>query len=204
MKRVVINIVLIILFFITLLFVVLSLTICNDNFIIKVLNDNKYYEKQIDALEDEIGTNIYLSKKEYKNDVDHYINKKYVDKEYSSKIEGDNKYTFIYNKYVKFNNVFKNVNLKKYIWIIYIATIILVFITGTIFLRTQNSHNLNIIVVINFILSMIFICFIYIFDIKDLDILNVIKMTATKYYMAINIIILEILVYNKIKSRFIP
>lgn len=203
MKRNIVNILLSLLLFITLFFVMVSLTICNDNFVIKVLEDNNYYKKQSLLLEKEIGSNIELDNTLFKEDINNYVEKKFVDKKYSSKIDG-NKHSFLYNKYVKFNNEFKNINIKKYIWIIYIVSIILVIITGAIFNRTKKYHDINNILIINFIFSIILAMYIYVFIDFDLDILNSIKIVANKYYMAVSIILLEIGVYNKIKSRINP
>ena len=203
MKKSIVNILLSLLFFITLFFVIFSLTICNDNFIIKVLDDSNYYQKQSILLEKEIGSKIEIDISDLKNDIDDYVEKKFVDKNYSSKISS-NKYSFLYNKYVKFNNYFKNIDLKLYIWIIYIVSIVLVIITGTIFNKTKKMHDINTIFIINFIFSVLFSMYIYVFVDFDLDILSIIKEVANKYYLGIIIILLEIGIYNKIKSRISP
>ena len=42
---------------------------------------------------------------------DDYVKNGFKDINYSSKVDGDSKYSFLYNRYVKFSNIFKNVTV---------------------------------------------------------------------------------------------
>ena len=192
MKKNIINVFLGLLFSITLFFTVFSLTVLNKNFIYMVFNKVGYYEKINKKLEhlniDEEQINKDLKtyvKSHYSND---YFNVKNLNDEINSQ----------YNSIIKFDDYFSEVDITLVIEFIYIITISLILITGIVFNKTKNKHDLFKIIFINFIFCIVFYGILKVFFDIDNDILNSVKITFC-YYLAISIILFEIFYLRKLK-----
>ncbi len=193
MKKNIINVFLGLLFSITLFFTVFSLTVLNKNFIYMVFNKVGYYEKINKKLEhlniDEEQINKDLKtyvKSHYSND---YFNVKNLNDEINSQ----------YNSIIKFDDYFSEVDITLVIEFIYIITISLILITGIVFNKTKNKHDLFKIIFINFIFCIVFYGILKVFFDIDNEILNSVKITFCHYYLAISIILFEIFYLRKLK-----
>ena len=193
MKKNIINVFLGLLFSITLFFTVFSLTVLYKNFIYMVFNKVGYYEKINKKLEhlniDEEQINKDLKtyvKSHYSND---YFNVKNLNDEINSQ----------YNSIIKFDDYFSEVDITLVIEFIYIITISLILITGIVFNKTKNKHDLFKIIFINFIFCIVFYGILKVFFDIDNEILNSVKITFCHYYLAISIILFEIFYLRKLK-----
>ena len=199
MKKFLINSGLSVLFTLVIVSSLLCLTVLNDNFVIKVLKNNEYYSdvyKDINVRlkSDKISCNI--DKKSIENDINKYVKSYYrIDK---VKINNDCK--DIYKEYIRVSSIDK-FNMKKVYYITFIITIILVIIVGSIFIRTGNVHNLDNIVMMSSILMILIYGGIYIFVGTNMDIVNKVIDSANHLMLAVAIILFEIIVFKKIKSK---
>lgn len=195
MKRIVNNILLGILFSVTFFFVVFSLTVLNKNFIYKIFSDNNYYGV-LDA-----KLSIYdVSKEKIKKDLKRYVKSRYSNEYYfaSGQVDRDT-----YNKVIKFDGYFDNVDVTLIIYIIYLITIGLIVITGIMFKKTKGKHDLLYISFINFIISIFVFGFLFLFITIDNSILNIIKETFIHYYLAFAILLFDIFLIKMIKAKFL-
>lgn len=195
MKRIVNNILLGILFSVMFFFVVFSLTVLNKNFIYKIFSDNNYYGV-LDA-----KLSIYdVSKEKIKKDLKRYVKSRYSNEYYfaSGQVDRDT-----YNKVIKFDGYFDNVDVTLIIYIIYLITIGLIVITGIIFKKTKGKHNLMCISFINFIISIFVFGLLFLFITIDNSILNIIKETFIHYYLAFAILLFDIFLIKMIKAKFL-
>ena len=199
MKKFLINSGLSVLFTLAIVSSLLCLTVLNDNFVIKVLKNNEYYSdvyKDINVRlkSDKISCNI--DKKSIENDINKYVKSYYrIDK---VKINNDCK--DIYKEYIRVSSIDK-FNMKMVYYITFIITIILVIIVGSIFIRTGNVHNLDNIVMMSSILMILIYGGIYIFVDTNIDIVNKVIDSANHLMLAVAIILFEIIVFKKIKSK---
>ena len=199
MKKFLINSGLSVLFTLVIVSSLLCLTVLNDNFVIKVLKNNEYYSdvyKDINVRlkSDKISCNI--DKKSIENDINKYVKSYYrIDK---VKINNDCK--DIYKEYIRVSSIDK-FNMKMVYYITFIITIILVIIVGSIFIRTGNVHNLDNIVMMSSILMILIYGGIYIFVDTNIDIVNKVIDSANHLMLAVAIILFEIIVFKKLKSK---
>ena len=199
MKKFLINSGLSVLFTLVIVSSLLCLTVLNDNFVIKVLKNNEYYSdvyKDINVRlkSDKISCNI--DKKSIENDINKYFKSYYrIDK---VKINNDCK--DIYKEYIRVSSIDKY-NMKKVYYITFIITIILVVIVGSIFIRTGNVHNLDNIVMMSSLLMILIYGGIYIFVDTNIDIVNKVIDSANHLMLAVAIILFEIIVFKKLKSK---
>lgn len=195
MKRIVNNILLGILFSVTFFFVVFSLTVLNKNFIYKIFSDNNYY----DVLDAKLS--IYdVSKEKVKKDLKRYVKSRYSNEYYSTGGQVDRD---AYNKVIKFDGYFDNVDVTLLIYIIYLITIGLIVITGIIFKKNKGKHDLMCISFINFIISIFVFGLLFLFITIDNSILNIIKETFIHYYLAFAILLFDIFLIKMIKAKFL-
>lgn len=199
MKKFLINSGLSVLFTLAIVSSLLCLTVLNDNFVIKVLKNNEYYSEvykdiNVRLKSDKISCNI--DKKSIENDINKYVKSYYrIDK---VKINNDCK--DIYKEYIRVSSIDKY-NMKKVYYITFIITIILVIIVGSIFIRTGNVHNLDNIVMMSSILMILIYGGIYIFVDTNIDIVNKVIDSANHLMLAVAIILFEIIVFKKLKSK---
>ena len=193
MKKNIINIFLGLLFFFFFLFAVFSLTVLNKNFIYMVFNKVGYYEKINKRLE-----YLNVDEEQINKDLKKYVKSHYRNENFNVKNLNDEANSQ-YNSIIKFDNYFSKVDITLIIEFIYIITISLIIITGIVFNKTKNKHDLFKIIFINFIFCIVFYGILKVFLDIDNEILNNIKITFSQYYLAISIILFEIFYLRKLK-----
>lgn len=158
---------------ITIFISLLSIVLFNTNFLKKTLREENYYKDNIS----------------FKNDLEGYINKRF-----------SNKYQFkdINNK--KEDKIFSLKYLHISIYIIYFINLLLIIVTGTIFNKTKNSHNLSTIAIISFIFLLIIYGILYLYNYKYIFFRTIIP-HFLKYLLVIDILVLMWGVYSKMKKR---
>lgn len=208
MKKWLINSGLSILFSIVVVLSVFCVTLLNDNFVIRVLNNKNYYDEVYKDI------TVYLNKnyQEYNCSIDKSVLikdiKTYFKKDFDIKkidnnivcLEGiDTKsvyYDFISIDY------FNNKNMKMVYYVTFGITILLVILIGSLFIKTKSSHDIFSIFIISFIPLVLTYGLSYIFVDFNNEILNHIFNVANHYLLGISIILFEIGLFKKIRSRF--
>lgn len=204
MNNILKNILLAVLFTITIIMSLFSLTVLNDNYVTKILKHNKYYElvkKDLDKDFQEKNLDKYISLKKVEMDINHFVKKNYNDK-ITFKIDKDNKtINEIYNYHIKFQNKFANTNFPLIRMFLFIGNIILIVICGQIFLKTKKKHDIYLIFIISFSLIVLFYGISYLFINIQFPIIDTIKNHYLKYLLGVGIIFFEIGLYQKIKVK---
>ena len=203
MKKRVASISLGLLFSLSFFVTVFSLTVLSKNFVKMVVNKNNYYETITKKVNGN-NFNITIDKKDIKKDLDKYINSRYKNTYIVLPSNIDNKeFRDIYNEYIKFDNFFINYDVNMLIYLIYLIDLVLIIFTGIVFIKTKNRHNLHVVVLINFILSTIIFGLIKIYLDIDNFIVNEVIKAFNNYYLATSIILLEISIFDKIKTKLL-
>ncbi|MCH5167757.1 MAG: hypothetical protein J1F35_07735 [Erysipelotrichales bacterium] len=203
MERRIISIALGILFSVSFLATVFSLTTLSKNFVKMVMKKNNYYEIVSEKINDN-DFNIIIDKSDIKKDIDKYINSRYKNTYIKVPSNIDNKeFRDVYNKYIKFDDFFIDCDIYMIISFIYIVDIILIILTGILFNKTKNIHNINTVVLTNFIMSIIIFGLIKVYLNIDNFIINEVIKTFNNYYLGASIILLEMLILKKIKTKFL-
>ena len=83
----------------------------------------------------------------------------------------------------------------------FLITIVVVIIIGSLFIKTKGIHSLDNIILISFPLLIIISGFVYIFISTDIDIINKVINSANDLLLGISIILFEIIIFKKIKTR---
>lgn len=195
------NIILSILFSITFLLTVFSLTAMSKNFVKRVFVDNNYYE----VIEKNINKNEYgieIDASLIKKDLNKYINSRYMNTYFVLPNNKDNKnMRDYYNENIKFLD-YLNFDVNSLIYIIYIITILFIIVTGLYFNKTKESHKLSVIIVSNFLVSVLIFGLVKIYFSSESTIVNAIIARANAYYLATSIILLDIIFLKKIFLKF--
>ena len=84
---------------------------------------------------------------------------------------------------------------------IFLITIVVVIIIGSLFIKTKGIHSLANIILISFPLLIIISGIVYIFISTDIDIINKVINSANDLLLGISIILFEIIIFKKIKTR---
>lgn len=193
MKRRLVNVLISILFSITLVLTIISLTVLNKNFVIKVMTNKGY----VDVITNAINEEIKVEDKDYvvlKDDVQNYL-EDYVKSRYKYEVRDyGNEASDIINRNILFMG---KENYKKYSYIIYVVTLLSIIITGNIFLKSKRFHDLASIYIYSFIFMVIIYGVIY-FNIDDMNyIVGGIINVLNHIILGVGIILLEIGVYKK-------
>lgn len=193
MKRRVVNILMSILFSITLILTIISLTVLNDRFVMKIIKDKGYVEKMTDNINNELKD----ENKDYivlKRDVEKYL-RDYVKSRYKYEKKNYGEYASdIINKHILFMG---NRNYKKNIYIFYIITLLSIVITGNIFLKSKKLHDLDSIFIYSFIL-MVLVYGLFYFNIDNMHfIIRGIADILNHIILGVSIVLLEIGIYKK-------
>ena len=195
------NIILSILFSITFLLTVFSLTAMSKNFVKRVFVDNNYYE----VIEKNINKNEYgieIDASLIKKDLNKYINSRYMNTYFVLPNNKDNKnMRDYYNENIKFLD-YLNFDVNSLIYIIYIITILFIIVTGLYFNKTKGSHKLSVIIVSNFLVSVLIFGLVKIYFSSESTIVNAIIARANAYYLATSIILLDIIFLKEIFLKF--
>lgn len=201
MKKRIINLTLSLLWGITLIVTVFCLTVLNKNFVIHIMDKNNYYEQVYAKIKEDFdskGLSYELSKGKVTDDIKRYVKSRFKNEYYrfsNQDLRDD------YNKHIKFNNYFQDRDICSIVYLVYLLDLILIVITGMLFLRTKGFHNLNIIMISNFIITIILFGIITLFFNSEREIINILITKFNHYYLATSIILLEITLFNKLKNK---
>ena len=83
----------------------------------------------------------------------------------------------------------------------FLITIVVVIIIGSLFIKTKGIHSLDNIILISFPLLIVISGIVYIFISTDIDIINKVINSANDLLLGISIILFEIIIFKKIKTR---
>lgn len=196
MKRSVINLIISVLFSFTIILTIISLTILNHRFVMKVIDQHDYVTIITDNINKDLKENnidYSLDKKSVKEYIKKYVKSRYKYEEYKSSNKDADK---IINKYIIFMS---NKNYKKYSYMLYLLTLISIIITGNIFLKSKRIHNLESIFIYTFILLTIAYGSIYFMADNMPIIVQTLVSTLNHIILAVGIVLLEIGLLKKIK-----
>lgn len=208
MKKI-LNILLSLVFSICFFLVILCLTVFNKNFVYRVMDKSNYYDLVVDNIKIDMDNNYpdfkyKLEKKKVKKDIKEYVKSRYENIYFTNKINSNvdsSDIRDLYNKNIKFNNVFEGKNISLSIIVIDFICIFIIIITGSIFKYTKDKHDLKIIMIINFIISVIIYGLITLFVDFNYDLFNLIKESFLHHYIAISIILFEISLFKIIWKK---
>lgn len=194
MKRKTVNIGISILFTVTIVLTIISLTVLNYRFVMKVIDKSGYIKVITDNINNELNANnldYNLSYEEVQKYIKKYVKSryKYEEHKYDTK-----KVEQIVNKHILFLG---NRDYKAISYMIYLITLISIIITGNIFLKSKRYHDLVDIFIYTFIILVMTYGIIY-FNLDDshfivekfVDVINHI-------ILGVGIIFLEIGMYKK-------
>lgn len=201
MKKIIVNSSLSILFSITLIVTIFCLTSLNKNFVLRSMERENYYQRVYEDIKvdfDKRDLQYKLTEKEVRKDIQSYVRSRYKN-EYFHFDEKDLRDD--YNKYIKFYNYFGDFDVCSMIYLLYFIDLILIVVTGMLFLKTKEYHNLSVIMISNFITTFILFGIIALWVKCDNAIIDLVVNKFNHYYLATSIILLEIVLYNKIKPR---
>lgn len=201
MKQRIIDIGLSLLFAITLIITIFCLTVLNKNFVVHSMDGENYYLKVYESIKkdfDARGLSYELTEDKVKEDIRVYVKNRYRNDYYrfsNQELRDD------YNKYIKFNNYFKDFDICSIVYLIYLLDLVLIITTGCLFLKTKGIHSLNIIVISNFIVVFLLYGILTLFIDCNNDMINIVITKFSHYYLATAIILLEINIFSQIKAR---
>lgn len=196
MKKHLINSILAILFSIALVLSISCLTLLNDNFIIKVMDSNNYYSEVYKSIRVDKNYNCEVDKDKLIKDIKTYVKKGFnIDK-----VKVDNKCNDLYKEHISID-IFNKINMRTVYYGTFLITIVVVIIIGSLFIKTKGIHSLDNIILISFPLLIIISGFVYIFISTDIDIINKVINSANDLLLGISIILFEIIIFKKIKTR---
>lgn len=196
MKKHLINSILAILFSIALVLSISCLTLLNDNFIIKVMESNNYYSEVYKSIRVDKNYNCEVDKDKLIKDIKTYVKKGFnIDK-----VKVDNKCNDLYKEHISID-IFNNINMRTVYYGTFLITIVVVIIIGSLFIKTKGIHSLDNIILISFPLLIVISGIVYIFISTDIDIINKVINSANDLLLGISIILFEIIIFKKIKTR---
>lgn len=179
---------------------VFCLTTLNKNFIKHIMNKNNYYEEVYKEIKDDLTNkdiDINITSDLITKDINNYVKSRYRNDYYQFAVE---EYRDDYNRFIKFNNYFGDYDLCLTIYLLFIIDFILVVGTGVLFLRTKTIHNLNFIMVINFLITVVVYGVFSLGFTTNLNILNEVIQEFSRYYLGTSIILLELVIFNLLKK----
>lgn len=199
MKKVLINTLLIILFSLSIIFSLISLTILNDDYIKFVFDKKDIYSYIATSIENEYKKNNIekdFDTEQVKKDVNDYISNRY---------EENNDNDLYYNQvFFMHNNKLRTVS-----YVIYVITIVLIMASGNIFLHSKKYHNLDTIFLISSIIIILISGCTYIFVDLSNYILNIVLNITNHILLGVGVFFLElvflkytnILIHKKTKGN---
>ena len=207
MKRRLISSLLTILFSIVVVLVLFCLTLLNDNFVIRVLKNNNYYSEVYKELMIDINTNYKnddcsIDKDILEDDINRYFKKDFKVSNIKGNIECKSKKDLksVYINHIKLD-IFDNVNMTLVYYLSFIVVIFLVVIVGSLFIKTKNSHDIFNIFIGSFPINILIYGLLYIFIDTDVKIVNELINVSLHLLLGISIILFEIGIFKKIKTR---
>ena len=207
MKRRLISSLLTVLFSIVIVLVLFCLTLLNDNFVIRVLKNNNYYSEVYKELMIDINTNYKnddcsIDKDILEDDINRYFKKDFKVGNIKGNIECKSKKDLksVYINHIKLD-IFDNVNMTLVYYLSFIVVIFLVVIVGSLFIKTKNSHDIFNIFIGSFPINILIYGLLYIFIDTDVKIVNELINVSLHLLLGISIILFEIGIFKKIKTR---
>ncbi len=199
MQRKIINGFLGLLFSLTFLVSVFCLTALSKNFVLQLMRENNYYDQVYDEMSNYFDGeySISISKKDVREDIESYVKSRYKDNYFKFR---NQEYRSDYNRFIKFNDYFKNVDICLIIYLIYLLDFFLIVITGILFLKTKHIHSLNVVIIINFIVSFVVYGIMVLFVDSGNEFINVVITKFSHYYLAVAIILFELVIFGQIKK----
>lgn len=186
MKKFLVSLILSILFVITIIFSLISLTVLNDHYITFIFSKNDIYNdiaKEIVKDYEEHNISKDFDSDEVKNDLECYISKRY-DKSKLSLKKND-----IYYDHITF---MKEIDMKKVSYFIYSITLLFIIITGTIFVHSKRYHHLDLIYLISSVLIFIISGYIYVMIDLNNNIFNIVLKTTNHVLLGVGVFIFEL------------
>lgn len=210
-KKVLFNLLLAILFSFTLFLTTISLTLCNDNYVIKKFRDFNYYEEVLRNIRRDVenydsNCDYSISIDDIQHDIDNFVRDKFIhndalsSKIYVDSISDANTIKMIYDNNIHFDGFFDKYSMNVIIYITYFVTLIVIFVVGSIFLKTKKKHDLSWIFMMSFGILLIIYGFIYLGITFDIAIIDEIINSFNHIILGEAIILLEIGVILKLKS----
>ena len=144
----------------------------NNRFIFNIVNDINYdeevYKLIVDDLKEYDDTLVYkLNMKDVKKDIKYYMNNGYDYPNLTSKIKVKNNNKQIEDIYINRIKFLDKYNFKKIKNIIYIYTLIVVIISGTIFFKNKFKHKIDYVLLISGIINILIYGYIFLFNKLD-------------------------------------
>lgn len=199
------NISLTILFSICTFLVIAFLTFFNPHFIIHEMEKYHYYEHVIDKMNfclESSNIEYHYLENDLKNDIKKYVKSRYKDYYIGNKIDSVEYSESIYLEHVKFDNWFKDNHIHELTYILFITILMLVIVTGSIFIKTKKIHNIDKIMFFSSILLIISFGLIKIFLNINNDFIYHAIIDSSYYILGVGIVFLEVSIFKKIKNHF--
>jgi hypothetical protein len=106
----------------------------------------------------------------------------------------------VYINHIKLD-IFDKVNMTLVYYLSFIVVIFLVIIVGSLFIKTKNSHDIFNIFIGSFPINILIYGLLYIFIDTDVKIVNELINVSLHLLLGISIILFEIGIFKKIKTR---
>ena len=161
----------------------------NNRFIFNIVDDINYEEEVYKLIVDDLkkydDTLVYkLNIKDIKKDLKFYMNNGYEYPNLTSKIETQNSNKEIEDIYINRIKFLDKYNFKKIKYIIYIFTLIVVLITGSLFFKNKFKHKIDYVLFISGIINIFIYGYIFLFNRLD-GVASIILNKSLKVFLAI-------------------
>ncbi len=161
----------------------------NNRFIFNIVDDINYEEEVYKLIVDDLkkydDTLVYkLNIKDIKKDLKFYMNNGYEYPNLTSKIETQNSNKEIEDIYINRIKFLDKYNFKKIKIIIYIFTLIIVLITGSLFFKNKFKHKIDYVLLISGIINIFIYGYIFLFNRLD-GVASIILNKSLKVFLAI-------------------
>ena len=161
----------------------------NNRFIFNIVDDINYEEEVYKLIVDDLkkydDTLVYkLNIKDIKKDLKFYMNNGYEYPNLTSKIETQNSNKEIEDIYINRIKFLDKYNFKKTKIIIYIFTLIMVLITGSLFFKNKFKHKIDYVLLISGIINIFIYGYIFLFNRLD-GVASIILNKSLKVFLAI-------------------
>lgn len=193
MKKKIVNISISILFSVTFILTIVSLTALNKHFVMKVMIDKGYVAKITNNINNDLkleGIDYIASETDVKEYLQVYIKSRYK----YEKIDYGNAASDIINEHILFMG---DRDYRKYSYIVYVITLVSIIITGNIFLKSKKMHDLATIYIYSFGIMVLIYGVIY-FNIDCMSyIVRELIDVINHIILGMGVILLEMGVYKK-------
>lgn len=185
----------------------LILVLLNENFIIKEMSKNNYYDIVYDNIMRELESeysyaSCSIDKSVLESDINKYVKDHFSMKNIQNAIKCDRDIDLdkLYENHIMFK-ILKNKNTKVIYYLLCLITLVIIMIVGTIFIKTQKKHAISMIIFISSILLLGVYGILYLFVDLSNDMLNSIFVSANHYLLALAVLFLEISIIKKLNIK---